>query len=226
MKPRLIVLRPEPGASQTVARATARGWAALAVPLFTVRPCPWEPADPAEWDAVRMTSANAARHGGAGLAALRALPLYAVGEATAAAAREAGFAEVRTGRTDGAALVARAAADGIGRLLHLAGRERRAVADARLTIGERIVYAAEAAGRLPDAELLAGSIVLIHSPRAALVFAGLVEQAGIARGRIALAAISPAAAEGLGTGWAGIAIAERPGDDALLAAASALCDQG
>ena len=39
-----------------------------------------------------LTSANAIRHGGAGLERLRSLPVHAVGEATAAAAREAGFA--------------------------------------------------------------------------------------------------------------------------------------
>ncbi|HEY0269506.1 MAG TPA: uroporphyrinogen-III synthase, partial [Sphingomonas sp.] len=59
----LLVLRPEPGASATVAAAQAMGLEAIAAPLLTVRPLGWSlPDDPPE--AVLMTSANAARHGG------------------------------------------------------------------------------------------------------------------------------------------------------------------
>jgi uroporphyrinogen-III synthase len=45
-----------------------------------------------DFEAVLFTSANAPRHGGDGLAPFRALPCYAVGEATALAAAEAGLA--------------------------------------------------------------------------------------------------------------------------------------
>src|SRR5204862_3541714 len=88
---RVIVLRPEPGASATVGRARRRGIEAVALPLFETEPIAWEAPDPARFDALLLTSANAVRLGGDQLDALRALPVHAVGEATAYAAREAGF---------------------------------------------------------------------------------------------------------------------------------------
>ena len=35
---RVVVLRPEPGASETVARAAERGLDAVAIPLFRIEP--------------------------------------------------------------------------------------------------------------------------------------------------------------------------------------------
>ena len=66
----------------------------------------------------------------------------------------------------------------------------------------------------------AGSVALVHSPRAGRRFAELVGD----RGSIAIAAISPAAAEAVGEGWQAVAAAEEPGDDALLALAARLCN--
>ncbi|HLZ79132.1 MAG TPA: uroporphyrinogen-III synthase, partial [Sphingomonas sp.] len=92
----LLVLRPEPGASATVAAAHALGLEAIAVPLFTVRPVDWIIPERTP-EAVLMTSANAARMAGAALHSLAPLPLYAVGAATAAAARDAGFTRIVAG---------------------------------------------------------------------------------------------------------------------------------
>ena len=39
---RVLVLRPEPGASATVERARARGLDAFAVPLFAIEPLDWD----------------------------------------------------------------------------------------------------------------------------------------------------------------------------------------
>ena len=44
---RLLVLRPEPGASATVERARALGLDAVAMPLFEVEPVAWDAPDPA-----------------------------------------------------------------------------------------------------------------------------------------------------------------------------------
>jgi uroporphyrinogen-III synthase len=55
------------------------------------------------FDAVMLTSANAARLAGDAMASFTALPCYAVGEASAAAAADAGFADIRVGPSDGAA---------------------------------------------------------------------------------------------------------------------------
>ena len=64
------------------------------------------------------------RFGGPGLAALRGLPVHAVGEATAAAARASGFDVASVGYAGVERLVG--ALDPKLRLLHLAGEDRAA----------------------------------------------------------------------------------------------------
>jgi len=227
MTPSVLILRPRPGSIATTARAAALGWHSVSTPLFTIAAIGWSPPPASDYDAVMMTSANAARRGGAGLAGYRRLPLYAVGQATADAARDAGFTEIRSGVGDSAALVARAAADRIGRMLHLAGRERREAAHRGIVIDRRVVYGADAVDALPDearAALGDGAIALLHSPRAAALFANLIDRAGIARSSIRVAAISAAALEAAGAGWGGAGAADQPTDAALLAAAARLCE--
>lgn len=224
MRP-VLVLRPEPGASATFARATAAGLQAIPAAIFTLKALPWEAPDPAEHDAVMLTSANAARLAGPGLDLYRALPAYAVGEATAVAAVAAGFADVRVGTSDAEALIALMAQDGITRPLHLAGRDRKS-GSAPFPIARRIVYAADPVSALPGAArgaLNRNAVVLIHSPRAGTVFVDLLVKAGIAPSTVAIAAISPAAAAGR---WRQTAIAATPDDAALLAAAARLCEKG
>lgn len=210
---RLIVLRPEPGAGASVAAARAMGLEALAMPLFAVRPLPWTAPDPATFDALLMTSANAARHGGAELGKLRALPVHAVGEATAAAARAAGLtvAGVGSGGLGGLELPAGE------RLLHLAGRDHRPAGAAR-TIAVYESVPLPAPGNLAE---LSGSVVAVHSPRAGRRLAELVAE----RGAIAIAAISPAAAAACGPGWQSVEAADSPDDASLLALAARLCEE-
>jgi uroporphyrinogen-III synthase len=215
-----LILRPEPGASSTRARAEAVGFTAIVAPFFTVAPVAWDAPDPGAHDALMLTSANALRHAGPDLARYRALPIYAVGETTAAAARAAGFAGIRTGDDDATVLLAMMAADGVKRPLHLAGREHRGGGHPHLFVTRAIVYAADAVGQLPSAAreaLATGAVALLHSPRAAALLAALVED----RASTAIAAISPAAADAAGPGWRAVAVAATPDDAALLAAASA-----
>jgi uroporphyrinogen-III synthase len=225
MRP-LLVLRPEPGAAATLARAIAAGFQAIAAPIFTIVPVAWDAPDAAQHDALMLTSANAVREAGSALAAYRHLPAYAVGETTAHALIDAGFAEVRAGSNDAASLVVTMAKDGITCPLHLAGREHRVLADAPFPMARRIVYAADPVAALSAAAraaLARNAVVLLHSPRAAEVFAALLGEAGIDPATVAVAAISPAAAKGQ---WRKIAIAEAPHDAALLAAAARLCEKG
>lgn len=224
MRP-VLVLRPDPGASATFARATAVGLQAIPSPIFTLKALAWDAPDPADHDALMLTSANAARLAGPALDRYRALPLYAVGEATAIAASAAGFADVRVGTSDAAALIALMAQDGVARPLHLAGRDRKS-GNAPFPIARRIVYAADPVSTLPGAArgaLNRGAVALIHSPRARQVFVDLLVKAGIAPSTIAIAAISPAAAEGR---WKQTMVAASPDDAALLAAAMRLCEKG
>jgi uroporphyrinogen-III synthase len=215
---RVLVLRPEPGAGETAARAAALGLDPVVAPLFVVTPVAWA-RPPGHFDAILFTSANAPRLAGAGMADVRC---YAVGEATAAAARAAGFADVRAGPSDGAAAAAMMAAEGVRRALHLCGRDHIAVGAPGVAMARCIVYAAEAEPRLPGAAraaLCEGALVLLHSARAAAAFADLAgERAGIR-----LAAISPAAAAAAGEGWSSLSIAAAPRDEALLELALRLC---
>lgn len=222
----LLILRPEPGASETVARARSMGLEALATPLFSIRPLKWEPPGAETVDGVMLTSANAVRHAGVAVAAFTPLPCYAVGEATAEAARAAGFTRIQTGPSDGAALLGIMAQSGVTRVLHLCGRDHIPLENPSVSILRRFVYAAEPVRPLPAdaaAALRGGALVALHSPRAAAHFAALVDAAGLDRGSIALAAISQAAADAAGEGWRDIAVANAPRDAALLELAEKLC---
>ena len=126
---RLVVLRPEPGASATVRRARERGLDAFAIPLFEIEPVAWRAPEASGFDGLLLTSANAVRHGGDDLLELRGLPVYAVGSATADAAREAGFDVASTGDAGVERLLGSIEAD--LKLLHLAGEDRKAPANAR-----------------------------------------------------------------------------------------------
>ena len=148
--------------------------------------------------------------------ALSGATVYAVGEATAEAARAAGFEVAATGDGDAKRLLGSLDAD--LRLLHLCGEDRSAT-DARQRITPLAVYRARPIER-PDLGSVGGGVALVHSPRAGRRLAELVAD----RATIAIAAISDAAAAAAGTGWQALERAERPSDEALLALAARLCD--
>jgi uroporphyrinogen-III synthase len=212
----LLVLRPEPGASETAARARAMGFDPVVAPLFAITGLAGPPVEAGRFEAVLLTSANGARHAPAGLTAL---PCFAVGESSAAAARAAGFGDIRTGPSDGAAAAAMMVSAGIKRALHPCGRDHLAVAADGVEIERRIVYSAEPVAR----ERFGGpAVAMIHSARAGARFAELAD----GKGRIAVAAISHAAAAAAGEGWAAKAVAAAPRDQALLELAAKLCNHG
>jgi uroporphyrinogen-III synthase len=219
---KLLIVRPEPGASASAEQARQRGLDPVVAPLFHIRPLPWDAPDPAGFDAVLVTSANAARRAGARLAPFMRLPCYAVGEASGDAAREAGFADVRTGSGDGAAAVAIMERDGIGRAFHPCGRDSAGLGETRIEILHQPVYAADAVEELPSparAALDDGALLLVHSPRAGALLALLIAD----KSDIAVAAISAAAAEAAGEGWRSVSVAAAPRDEALLELAAKLC---
>lgn len=214
---RILVLRPEPGASETMRRTRDAGLDAVALPLFTIEPMAWEAPEAASFDALLLTSANAVRHGGDQLQALRGLPVHAVGEATATAAREAGFSIASVGEAGVERLLG--SIDPSLRLLHLCGVDRRDPGQVAQTITAIPVYRAAKIDH-PDLGDTKGDIALIHSPRAGARFAELVDRN--AKGSIAIVAISAAAAQAAGEGWESVEIANRPDDAALLALAARL----
>ncbi len=213
---RVLVLRPEPGATATVERARRLGIDAIALPLFEVEPIEWQVPDPDAFDGLLLTSANAVRHGGEGLARLCGLQVYAVGDVTARAAREAGFDVASVG--DGGVERLLQAIDPRLKLLHLTGEDNVA-ANAPQTISRITVYRSRELANL--GEIPGGCVALVHSPRAGRRLAELVAD----RGTIVVAAISPQAADAAGSGWECVDAAETPTDDALLALAARLCNK-
>lgn len=211
---RVLIVRPEPGNGATAEAVRAMGHEPVCVPLFEIAPVAWDAADPAGFDAVAMTSASAARHGGAGLTLYRHLPLFAVGEATAAAARDAGFSDVRATAGDAADLGKILS----GRVVHFAGEDFRPIAT-RASVTVRCVYAARP---LAPVMPLDADVALVHSPRAGERLAALVEN----RNALKIIAISENAAHACGTGWRDMLVSQAPRDDAMLACLARLCEAG
>lgn len=211
---RLLLLRPEPGLSASAERARELGLEAIRYPLFHIEPLEWSAPDPASYDALLLTSANAVRAAGPTLKAFASLPVHAVGQATADAASDGGFRVETVGESDVADLLGKLPSD--LRLLHLAGEDHRRADEGR--IERRIVYRSAV---ITDAKLppLAGLVVAVHSPRAGRRLAELATD----RAATIIAAISPAAAEACGRGWERVEAAARPNDNSLLALAASLC---
>ena len=219
---RLFILRPEPSASETVEQARGLGLEAVAMPLFEVSPLAWEAPEPGSFDTLLLTSANAVRHGGSQLNYLRGLPVHAVGETTALAARDAGFDIASTGVSGVERLLGSIEPD--LRLLHLCGEDRTRV-EARQRITAIPIYRSAKLPMPAKFAAIEGQTVAIHSPRAGSRLAELVDEARIARSTIRIAAISDAAASAVGGGWDRCEAAERPDSTSLLALAAWLCDK-
>ena len=209
----LLVVRPEPGQARTVARLRAAGASVVGWPLFAPVAVDWRMPDGHAHDALLVTSANAIRLAGAGLAALARLPVIAVGEETAAVAAAAGLHVAAVGDGGVAAALAVGRAAGLARPVHLAGREH--VDSGHPTV---IVYASQALPTDPHAfaAAAAGHVVLLHSVRAARRVAALIPRRRAATG---IAALSPAVAAAAGAGWASMSVADAPTDAALCARA-------
>lgn len=223
----VIVIRPQPGCDTTVEAARAVGLDARGFPLFEVRPVTWDAPPRHEFDALLIGSANAIRHGGPAIGRYTGKPAYAVGQATADAAREAGLAVVSVGK-GGLQRVLDQVRPEHPRLLRLAGRERVPLQPPLgVTVSERVVYASEPLPMPPDlAELLAGpALILLHSGEAASHFARLCDEAGVTRERLLLATLGPRIASAAGEGWGAVRVAYPPSDPALLAIAREMCQE-
>ena len=174
----MLVTRPEPDASDTAARLEALGIVPVVAPLLVYEPLLAELPDPATLAAIVVTSANGLRAlADAGVVdAYRHLPLYAVGDHTAALADELGFVMVTSaGGSFSDLLELLAHAPISGPIFYPAGRERaadlgRSLADFGKTVVTVPVYAMNPAARLEAAivdALGAGEIARRCSTRVA-----------------------------------------------------------
>ena len=168
---RLLVTRPEPDNERTAAELRARGHEVMVAPMLRVEPVIDADLGAGPWAAVLITSANGAR----AIAAhkrrgeLTALPVLAVGQASATAARAAGFSDVTSADGDGGDLARLAAVRVSGAampLLYLAGEERARdlgaeLAASGLKVATVAVYRTVKVAALPDdvrAALAAGVV--------------------------------------------------------------------
>ncbi len=125
---RLLLTRPQPDAARTAVTLRALGHEPIVAPLIGIEVVSEVDPDRGPWAAILLTSANAL-WGIAGLAwrdDWRDLPVFAVGDRTAQAVREAGFTAVTSAGgnvNDLAALVA-AHLNPPARLLYLTGEDR------------------------------------------------------------------------------------------------------
>ncbi len=102
----VLVTRPHPDDETTAASLRARGFEVLRAPMLRFEPVAFHEDMNARYSAVIVTSANALRGIEPHLKGHRMLelPLFAVGEHTAAAARRAGFTHVVSANGDAANL--------------------------------------------------------------------------------------------------------------------------
>jgi len=227
---RILVTRPSPDGERTAAAVRARGHEVLRVPLMRVRPVP--AVISGNWSAVIVTSANALRVLPAEqITPLLSLPLYAVGQRSAEAARERGFCEVHSANGDArdlVRLIAERHANETAPYLYLAGEDRAADIEAALAkhgvkVETVIVYRIVTTGFPPElfnaVERREIHAVLHFSRRSAENYvsgaraAGLIEQA-LAPRQLCLSrqVAEPIAAAGAQS----VAIASRPDEAALL----------
>jgi uroporphyrinogen-III synthase len=125
---RILLTRPQPGATQTADALQARGHVPIVAPLFQIEILSKVDPKAAEWAAILLTSANALLGivKSAGRSAWRGVPVFTVGDRTAQAAREAGFTNVTSaaGNVNDLIGVIAAQLKPPARLLYLVGEER------------------------------------------------------------------------------------------------------
>jgi uroporphyrinogen-III synthase len=225
---RLLVTRPEPDASETAARLSALDIEAVIEPLLIAETLQTTLPRANGFAGLAVTSGNALRalHDRGELPHFLKLPLYAVGDRTAALARAFGFAEVVSAEGNFADLVALLAKAGInGPLLypaarHQAGDLAQALAPHGIMVITTPVYAMNPAPRLSrDLDDAALDGALFYSRRTAETFATLA--AGMQRkAKLAMLCLSEAIAEPLlAAHFVRVSLADHPSEEAMMALA-------
>lgn len=190
-RPRLLVTRPAEDAEPLAARLRAAGFDASIEPMLDIVQRDGPALDLDGVQALLFTSANGVRSYARRTGRFDR-PAYAVGDATAAAARAVGFRHVESASGDVyalAALVRARCLPGAGALLHVAGSKLAGdlagmLTDAGFAVRREALYDAVPSARLSDRTaglLRTGALdgVLFFSPRTARSFVRLVAEAGL-----------------------------------------------
>ena len=230
----VIITRAEPGASETAARVRRLGADPVLASVLRLQPDQDVPLpDRTTLSGLVFTSANGVRVFAA-RETDRRLTAWCVGPATAAAAREAQFNDVRESAgnaVDLAEYIAANAQPSDRPLLHVANAAAKGDLKAeleRLGFAVRFapLYHMKPAETLPQAAIRAiaseaPAIVLIHSAKGAERFAAL--SAGLRMSKLSAIAISESAAAPLDTlGLRTILWVDAPNEDSLLTALEAV----
>lgn len=228
---RVLVTRPLPDADDTAAALIALGHEPVVVPLIEVTFEPVADLDLSGIQAVLITSANGAR-ALASASKRRDMAVFAVGDASATAARQCGFDQTLSaeGNVEALADLVKTSLDPQnGPLVHVAGTViagdlAGALARSGFDVRREVLYRAPPVGKLPETikkRLSEGSLdaALFYSPRTAAQFVSLVVAGGLAEccNRVVAFALSDAVAEELGAlEFGNIRSAEKPDQDSLL----------
>jgi uroporphyrinogen-III synthase len=228
----VLVTRAAPEAEATAARLRELGHEAIVSPVLEIESTPLT-IDAHGVQALLFTSAAAPR-ALAGQEALKSLRVIAVGDATARAAREAGFLHVASADGAGADLIALARSSLLpraGLIVHLAGEDvavdvAEALQDAGFDARRVSIYRAAPARALTDQAVSALRAappriesVLFHSARGADSFARLLVEAGIggAVSKLSALCLSQRVADAAkALAWRDIIVASAPREAALL----------
>lgn len=229
---RLLLTRPEPGASATASHLVALGHEVVSDPMLQIVPT-GRPLPRGGFDALAFTSVNAVRALAASerAAELLALRAFAVGHRTAAEAQTAGFRDVVDCAGDVGSLAHMLALHlrPGARVLHAAGEDRAgnlgaAIAGRAISVEVCVLYRAIPAVHLspPTVEALsAGRLegALHYSPRTvnALLAAAKTARVMDALRHLQHFCLSPAVAAPLGEAGLAAKASERPDEAALLA---------
>ena len=226
---RVLVTRPQPDADAFAVLLSERGFEAEICPMMEVV-FHQKPVDLTDIGALAFTSANGVR-AFAQNSTNRDLPVYAVGEATAAEAHQSAFSKVQIADGDVESLASLIAARHHGKtglVLHVAGAIQAgdlagALATAAVEARRSVLYETRERSSLPTG-LLDGAAppqwATFFSPRTARCFVRLVKAAGLERAteKMKVACLSPAVAEALEEiPWAGVEIAEIRNAAAIVA---------
>lgn len=226
----VLITRPEPGATETASRVAALGLTPVVAPVLEVEAAGGAVRGLGHIVATLLTSRNAV---GGCPALCHTRPAFAVGDATAAHARGAGFWDVRSAGGDAVALAALIAATlhpGAGPLFLPTGQRQghglaRDLRGRGFRVIRRVVYRAKPAALLPEAakiRLQRGDVrtVLFFSAETARHFVRLLRAANLGDSVNAVDAvtISDRATVALrGLPWRRISVASEPNQDAMLA---------
>lgn len=229
---RLLVTRPEPDASETAARLNALDIDAVIEPLLIAETLATGLPEAAGFAALAVTSANALRalHDRGELQRFAALPVYAIGDRTAAVARGYGFAKVTSAQGNLDDLVALLAEAGIGGPVfypaarHQSGDLGKALAPRGVMVITAPIYDMRPAEGLSEtlrADLAADSVdgALFYSRRTAETFVSLVRDAD-ASPRLRMLCLSEHIAEPLlAAHFVRVSLADHPSEEAMMSLA-------